>query len=93
MPRRRKRSSIDLPDVDERRTGVIVARDEDGEPRTDANGLPILKRSPHAEAAEKWMALLFAYAGQFGMTPAARARINHGMKQHDGETNRQKKKR
>lgn len=57
---------------------VLVARDGEGKVKTDKNGLPILKRNTYAIEAQKWMAWLLRWLGEFGLTPAARARIQHG---------------
>lgn len=57
---------------------VLVARDPEGNVKKDKNGLPILKRNTYAIESQKWMAWLLRWLGEFGLTPAARARIQHG---------------
>lgn len=57
---------------------VLVARDDEGKVKTDKHGLPILKRNTYAIESQKWMAWLLRWLSEFGLTPAARARIKTG---------------
>lgn len=64
---------------------VLIARDSKRKPRLDKNGLPILKRSAHSIAAQKWLAWVHKWCGEFGLTPTARARLRPGQADDRGD--------